>query len=70
MEPLPQTRALPAVLPTARYTRHRPEATLLYDLVDQHYPPFLAALEQDGRSLPTFVQQEFLGPAAQAGLRD
>jgi len=59
MEPLPQTRALPAALPTARYARHRPEATLLYELVDQHYPPFLAALEQDGRSLPTFVQQEF-----------
>ncbi|MEO8445776.1 MAG: transposase, partial [Gammaproteobacteria bacterium] len=45
--------------PSARYTRHRPEATLLHELVDQHYPPFLAALEQDGRMLPNFVQQEF-----------
>ena len=43
----------------ACYERHRPEATLLYELVDQHYPRFLAALEQDGRTLPTFVQQEF-----------
>ena len=63
MEPLPQTQpqtpGLPAALPTARYTRHRPEATLLYELIGQHYPPFLAALEQDGRTLPTFVQQEF-----------
>jgi hypothetical protein len=53
MEPLPQTPGLPAALPTARYARHRPEATLLYELVDQHYPPFLAALERDGRTLPT-----------------
>ena len=63
MEPQPQTQpqtpGLPAALPTARYTRHRPEATLLYELIGQHYPPFLAALEQDGRTLPTFVQQEF-----------
>lgn len=59
MEPLPQTPGLPSALPTARYVRHRPEATLLYELGDQHYPPFLAALEQDGRTLPTFVQQEF-----------
>jgi len=49
---------LPAGLPTACYERHRPEATLLYELVDQHYPAFLAALEQAGRPLPTFVQQE------------
>jgi len=31
---------LPAGLPTACYERHRPEATLLYELVDQHYPAF------------------------------
>jgi hypothetical protein len=57
MEPLSQAPGL--ALPSARYARHRPEATLLYELVDHHYPPFLAALEQDGRTLPTFVQQEF-----------
>jgi len=59
MEPLHQAPGLPASLATARYARHRPEATLLYELVDPHYPPFLAALERDGRTLPTFVQQEF-----------
>lgn len=59
MEPLPQTPGLRAALPGARYARHRPEATLLYELVDQHYPAFLAALERNGHHLPTFVQQEF-----------
>ena len=42
-----------------RYERHRPEATLLYQLVEQHYPAFLDALTQRGRSLPKYVQQEF-----------
>jgi ribosomal protein S27E len=39
--------------------RHRPEATLLYELVEQYYPPFLAHIERDGRALPNFVHQEF-----------
>ncbi len=42
----------------ARYERHRPEMTLLHALVLQHYPAFLAALEQYGRTLPIYVQQE------------
>ncbi len=59
MQPLAQATGLLAAYVPARFERHRPEATLLYELVDQHYPAFLAALERDGRSLPTFVQQEF-----------
>ena len=43
----------------ARYERHRPEATLLYELVAQHYPDFIETLEREGRSLPSHVQQEF-----------
>ncbi len=31
----------------------------IYELVEQHYPAFLAALQRDGRSLPAFVQQVF-----------
>ena len=42
-----------------RYERHRPEATLLYQLVERHYPPFVAALAERGRQLPGYVQQEF-----------
>ena len=41
------------------YERHRPEATLLYELVEQYYPVFLEHVERDGRGLPNFVHQEF-----------
>ena len=64
-------------LSSARYERHRPEATLLYELVAQHYPAFIEALGEEGRSLPAHMQQEFeayltgdeLGAAAEARLR-
>jgi hypothetical protein len=42
-----------------RYARHRPETTLLYQLVERHYPAFLATLSAHGRTLPSYVQQEF-----------
>ena len=42
-----------------RYQRHRPETTLLYQIVDEHYPDFLAQLTAQGRSLPDYVRQEF-----------
>ena len=42
-----------------RYERHCPEATLLYELVEQHYPEFVETLEREGRSLPSHVGQEF-----------
>ncbi|NQV68696.1 MAG: transposase zinc-binding domain-containing protein, partial [Pseudohongiella sp.] len=42
-----------------RYQRHRPEQTLLYQIVDKHYPEFLAQLAAEGKSLPEYVQQEF-----------
>ena len=41
------------------YHRHRPEQTLLYQLVEQHFPAFVSALEANGANLPTFVRQEF-----------
>jgi hypothetical protein len=41
------------------YERHRPEQTLLYQIVDKHYPDFLAQLAAEGKSLPDHVQQEF-----------
>ncbi|MDH4312597.1 MAG: transposase zinc-binding domain-containing protein, partial [Gammaproteobacteria bacterium] len=41
------------------YRRHRPEATLLYQLVQQHYPAFRELRTEAGRPLPEFVQQEF-----------
>ena len=42
-----------------RYERHRPEQTLLYQLIEQHYPRFLAHLSSEGRTLPGYVQREF-----------
>lgn len=41
------------------YQRHRPEQTLLYQLVEQHYPEFKEMLSQQGKSLPYHVGKEF-----------
>ena len=41
------------------HERHRPEETPLYQIVETHYPEFLARLEAEGGSVPHFVQQEF-----------
>ena len=41
------------------YARHRPESTLLYQLVEQHYPTFRDLRAEAGRPLPGYVQQEF-----------
>ena len=42
-----------------RYQRHRPEQTLLYQIVDEYYPAFAAHLAERGRELPSYVQREF-----------
>jgi len=41
------------------YSRHRPEATLLYQLVAQHYPIFRDRRAAEGRALPRYVEAEF-----------
>ena len=41
------------------YARHRPETTLLYQLVEQHYRAFREQRAIDGRPLPAYVQEEF-----------
>lgn len=41
------------------YERHRPEETLLYQLIEQHYPALVAHLAEQGKVLPAYVQQEF-----------
>jgi ribosomal protein S27E len=51
-------RAPPFVDPPG-YARHRPESTLLYRLVEQHYPVFRELRAETGRPLPSYVQQEF-----------
>lgn len=42
-----------------KYKCHRPENTLLYQLVEQHYPVFAELMAQQGKSLPRHVIQEF-----------
>ena len=42
-----------------RFERHRPEQTLLYQLVEQYYPVFETQWAIEGRVLPNYVGQEF-----------
>ena len=41
------------------YERHQPEQTLLYQLVEVHYPALVDQLAQQGKSLPDHVHREF-----------
>ena len=41
------------------YVRHRPEHTLLYQLVQEYYPAFKAHLAAQGKALPGYVEQAF-----------
>lgn len=43
----------------ARYQRHRPEQTLLYRIIEQHYPVFVDCMTGQGRLLPDYVQRGF-----------
>jgi hypothetical protein len=56
MQPMPSFAPGPV-----HYVRHRPETTLLYQLVERHYPDFLAALAA--------CCQELLGDAPGFGNR-
>ena len=39
------------------YNRHQPEQTLLYQIVEAHYPALVDQLAQQGKSLPEFGGQ-------------
>ena len=41
------------------YARHRPEDTVLYQVVEQHAEPLFEYLAERGASLPRFVRAEF-----------
>ena len=43
------------------YQRHRPETTLLYQLVAEHYALFRDRRAAEGRPLPRYVEDEFDG---------
>lgn len=57
--PVPLAGAQPALASPPRYQRHQPETTLLYQIVEQHYPAFLTHLHTEGKILPDYVQREF-----------
>ncbi len=64
---LPGTQAMaarrgeraPAFIDPPGYSRHRPERTLLYEIVAQHYSAFREAREAEGRPSSRHVQEEF-----------
>lgn len=41
------------------YVRHRPEQTLLYQLVERYYPDFHRLMALQGTPLPAYVSREF-----------
>ncbi len=41
------------------YQGHQPEQTLLYQIIQQHYPVFESYLRAQGRLLPDYVRREF-----------
>jgi NAD(P)-dependent dehydrogenase (short-subunit alcohol dehydrogenase family) len=43
----------------AAYERHRPEQTLLYQIVEAHYPALIDLLGQQGKCLPDHARREF-----------
>jgi len=49
---------MPNVAP-APYVRHRPELTLLYQVIEHHLSEFTDHLRERGHFLPKFVFQEF-----------
>jgi len=59
MQPLPAGREAGPGDGVPGYRRHRPERTLLYQLVDQYYPAFADLMAAQGRPLPDYVQREF-----------
>lgn len=41
------------------YVRHRPEQTLIYQIIDKYYIEFINLMEMQSKSLPRYVQREF-----------
>ena len=59
MLPLPAGREASADVAARVYVRHRPERSLLYQIVEEYYPAFVSYLATQGTALPGYVQREF-----------
>ena len=44
---------------TLKYERHKPEQTLLYQIIEKYYPQFLTHMRQQDKGLPKYVRSEF-----------
>ena len=44
---------------TLKYERHKPEQTLLYQIIEKYYPQFLNHMGQQDKGLPKYVRSEF-----------
>jgi len=55
---VPMSAGMEASVHAPVYERHRPERTLLYQLVEQHYPAFVTPLAVEGKVLPDYVHEE------------
>lgn len=44
---------------TLRYERHKPEQTLLYQIIEKYYLQFLTHMEQQDKDLRLYVRSEF-----------
>jgi len=58
MLPSPAGREASSGVGAPPYVRHRPERTLLYQLVEEYYPALEAQLAAQGTELPASVQRE------------
>ncbi len=57
VQPRPEPHRLAALVAARRrYARHRPEQTLLYQMVEQYADAFFAHLAERDASLPGFVR--------------
>ena len=59
MLPLPAGREASSGVAAPPHVRHRPERTLLYQLVEEYYPGFKAYLAAQGTDLPEYAEREF-----------
>ena len=59
MLPSPAGREASPGIGAPPYVRHRPERTLLYQLVEEYYPAFKAHLAAQDNALPGYVEQDF-----------
>ncbi len=44
---------------TLKYECHKPEQTLLYQIIEKYYPQFLTHMAQQDKDLPKYVRSEF-----------